>query len=390
MPASQLFPSSDARLDRSLVPAASRRVDEDARPIAPNLTGGGATSEPTVLACGQERRGERSCHICTVIRLEPLPELRYLAIVDRKVGRTSSTGGDGVRTASLPAIGKRPLVEAVPAIPSELIGVGLPRLQLRDVPPGGSATPERHEVHEGAANATAGIAAGKQPDEPPVQRKASQTGKREAAVQRVPAAPGAGSNASVADPKSGINKAGFIDHGDGANIRTGPAESGGKTVRDQPLPPATRIFVSGTHPDAPQWWYVTAYLDKTMVRGYVQDFRVTTDLPEPTAKLHQVVSGDTAEKLAAQEYASSVRDGHDLRYYETRQDDQRAGTGRYTHPHGVQDPDTGLEWQGSCDGRPELDRELARRETGREREWCDVRDSHDEQAIWCWALEKIG
>ena len=27
-------------------------------------------------------------------------------------------------------------------------------------------------------------------------------------------------------------------------------------------------------------------------------------------------SGDTVEKLAVQEYGSSVRDGHDLRYYE--------------------------------------------------------------------------
>ena len=77
-----------------------------------------------------------------------------------------------------------------------------------------------------------------------------------------------------------------------------------------------RQCVSGTHPDAPQWWYITAYLDHSMVRGYVQDVRVTTDLPEPTAKLHQVVSGDTAEQLAAKEYGSAVRDGHDLRYYE--------------------------------------------------------------------------
>ncbi|MEN9620820.1 MAG: hypothetical protein RL499_1013, partial [Actinomycetota bacterium] len=53
-----------------------------------------------------------------------------------------------------------------------------------------------------------------------------------------------------------------------------------------------------------------------IVRGYVQHFRVTTDLPEPTAKLYQVQSGDTAERLAVQEFKSAVRDGHDLRYYE--------------------------------------------------------------------------
>jgi len=143
---------------------------------------------------------------------------------------------------------------------------------------------------------------------------------------------------SVTAPKSGINKTGFIDNSDGANLRTGPAELGGQKVRDLPLPPGSRVFVSGTHPDASHWWYVTAYLDDTMVRGYVQDFRVTTELPEPTAKLHQVVSGDTAEQLAAQEYGSSVRDGHDLRYYENvllyvNQQQRRAGiTGTYQDP----------------------------------------------------------
>jgi hypothetical protein len=101
-----------------------------------------------------------------------------------------------------------------------------------------------------------------------------------------PIAAAGGAGPAVTPPTGGINKSGFIDNSDGANIRTGPAEAGGQTVRNQPLPPATRVFVSGTHPHAPAWWYVTAYLDKTMVRGYVQDFRVTTDLPEPTAKLH--------------------------------------------------------------------------------------------------------
>jgi hypothetical protein len=75
-----------------------------------------------------------------------------------------------------------------------------------------------------------------------------------------------------------------------------------------------------------------------MVRGYVQDFRVTTDLPEPTSKLHQVVAGDTAEQLAVKEYGSSVRDGHDLRYYENvllyvnRQQGRAGITGSYQDP----------------------------------------------------------
>jgi hypothetical protein len=159
-------------------------------------------------------------------------------------------------------------------------------------------------------------------------------------VQRKPAATSAGLSGGdgIAPPTGGIDKSGFIDNSDGANIRTGPAESGGQKVRDQSLPPATRVFVSGAHPDAPGWWYVTAYLGGTMVRGYVQDFRVTTELPEPTAKLHQVIGGDTAEQLAAQEYGSAVRDGHDLRYYENvllyvNQQQGRAGiTGTYQDP----------------------------------------------------------
>ena len=120
----------------------------------------------------------------------------------------------------------------------------------------------------------------------------------------------------ITAPAGGINQPGFIDTSDGANLRTGPAELGGSTVIDTPLLPATRVFVSGTHPTAPQWWYVTAFLTDRIVRGYVQQFRVNTELPEPLAKLHQVKPGDTAEKLAVQEFSASVRDGHDLRYYE--------------------------------------------------------------------------
>ncbi|HEY0192103.1 MAG TPA: hypothetical protein VGC42_13375, partial [Kofleriaceae bacterium] len=120
----------------------------------------------------------------------------------------------------------------------------------------------------------------------------------------------------IAAPAGGVHLPGFIDTSDGANLRTGPAEAGGIAVLDEPLPPATRVFVSGTHPNARQWWYVTAFLPDKIVRGYVQQPRVNVDLPEPLAKLHQVKSGDTVEKLAVQEYSSSVRDGHDLRYYE--------------------------------------------------------------------------
>src|SRR5262245_47105544 len=130
-----------------------------------------------------------------------------------------------------------------------------------------------------------------------VEDAVTRTTQAAPVVQRTPdPTPSAvGANREEALPKGGIDKPGFIDNTEGANIRSGPAEAGGRKVRDLPLPPATRVFVSGTHPDAPAWWYVTAFIDDTMVRGYVQGDRVTVNLPEPTAKLHQVVSGDTAE-----------------------------------------------------------------------------------------------
>lgn len=69
-------------------------------------------------------------------------------------------------------------------------------------------------------------------------------------------------------------------------------------------------------PNRPSGLYVNAYFSDRIVRGYVQKFRITTDLSEPGAKLYQLKKGDTVEKLARREFASGVRDGHDLRYYE--------------------------------------------------------------------------
>jgi hypothetical protein len=187
-------------------------------------------------------------------------------------GPSSLEGRDSDRAASQEAVGKRSRIEALPP----------------------------HESHGGT----------------PVQRQASGMAPHATVEQQMPAASSASSGHGIRPPKGGIDKVGFIDQSDGANIRTGPAESGGKTLRDQPLPPATRVFVNGMHPDAPQWWYVTAYLNNAMVRGYVQDFRVNTDLPEPLAELHQVASGETAEQLAKQKFGGAVTEGHDLRYYE--------------------------------------------------------------------------
>jgi hypothetical protein len=165
------------------------------------------------------------------------------------------------------------------------------------------ALPALDAAHRGdAALQESGLAA--------VQQSAASPAAAPAAS---PAAPGL---TSIDPPQPGVNKPGFIDNDDGSNIRTGPAELQGVALTPQPLPPATRVFVSGTHPQTSDWWYVTAFLPGTIVRGYVQHFRVNTDLPEPTAKLYQLRDGDKAERLAVQEFSAAVRDGHDLRYYE--------------------------------------------------------------------------
>jgi hypothetical protein len=152
----------------------------------------------------------------------------------------------------------------------------------------------------------------------------SPTFSTSAVVQRSPAhaaptphgAPAGRPAHEVVPPQAGINKSGFIDNSKGAPIYNKPAELGGDLVVDAPLPPAGRVFVSGSHPARSSWWYVTAYLEQTMVRGYVEDFRVNTELPEPRAELRQLNGGETAEGLAKEKFHDAVTDGHDLRYYE--------------------------------------------------------------------------
>lgn len=124
--------------------------------------------------------------------------------------------------------------------------------------------------------------------------------------------------ALVDQPVLGDTKPGFIDSDDGANIRNRPAElNGSEKLTSTPLPPTTRVIVGGTHRDTDQWLYVTALLPGGgLIRGYIQKFRIAIDLPEPTARLYEVEPGDTAERLAVRMYASAIRDGHDLRYYE--------------------------------------------------------------------------
>jgi hypothetical protein len=174
-----------------------------------------------------------------------------------------------------------------------------------------------------------------------VQRKgeaAAPLGGQHEAVQRSPAAIGAGGGPAVTHPVAGIDKTGFIDRKDGANLHTDPVGSADALVRDKPLPPATRVFVSGTHPRGADWWYVTAFLPDAVVRGYVQGFRVNTRLPEPLAELHLVADDETAEGLAKKQFSGAVSDGHDLRYYEN----VLLYTNQDRHPPGVrgtyQDP----------------------------------------------------
>lgn len=194
-----------------------------------------------------------------------------------KAGRGTTEHGTRDLAAAQPAVGKRTLIEAVPTPALGVAGV------------------QRKGEAEGP------VEGGRQ---------------HEAAVQRSPATIGATTGAAVTPPTAGIDKTGFIDRKDGANLHTDPVGSADVLVRDKPLPPATRVFVSGTHPRGADWWYVTAFLPEAMVRGYVQGFRVDTRLPEPLAELHLVADGETAEGLAKQKFSGAVSDGHDLRYYE--------------------------------------------------------------------------
>ncbi|SEM36895.1 A nuclease family of the HNH/ENDO VII superfamily with conserved AHH [Stigmatella aurantiaca] len=110
---------------------------------------------------------------------------------------------------------------------------------------------------------------------------------------------------------------GFIDHKEGANIRTSPAEQpGSQCLTTRPLPPGTRVFLTGPHPQSPEWLHVTAFTQGTLLQGYVQGFRITTALPEPAATLYCVQPGDRLEPLAARIYHQAIEPGRDLRFYE--------------------------------------------------------------------------
>ena len=88
-------------------------------------------------------------------------------------------------------------------------------------------------------------------------------------------------------------------------------------VRDAPLPPAARVFASGTHPRLKHWWYVTAFLDGTMLRGLRRGLpRQRATYPSRSPSSASSIGGETPEGLAKEKFGGAVRDGHDLRYYE--------------------------------------------------------------------------
>jgi hypothetical protein len=240
-----------------------------------------------------------------------------VSIRERKgdgISSSTADGASGFRTAAAPgkrtlvestfsqspaeaggpelAPGKHKLVESLPVAP---ISGGLPHET-----DAGSSMVGQHGGAVASSHRGAKVGA-------PVQHAPARGGP--SAARREPAD-------HVEPPAPGINKPGFIDNSKGAPIYNTPAEAGGELVRDPPLPPAARVFVSGTHPRLKHWWYVTSFGDGTMVRGYVEDFRVNVALPEPFARLLQLNGGEKPEKLARENFSEAVRDGHDLRYYE--------------------------------------------------------------------------
>ena len=101
--------------------------------------------------------------------------------------------------------------------------------------------------------------------------------------------------AALAKPRLPL-QIGFISHRDGGNIRNLPAEQpGSRCLTPKPLPPGTRLIVLGSGAPLPEWVHVAAVWEGHIVRGYIQGFRVTTDLPEPAATLYRVKPHDTLE-----------------------------------------------------------------------------------------------
>jgi hypothetical protein len=101
-----------------------------------------------------------------------------------------------------------------------------------------------------------GPAIGKQPMIQPASTTSAPLATATPKTTRQATSPSAGvptAQLQVASPQAGIDKSGFVDNSAGAPLYNKPAEVGGALVRDAPLPPAARVFVSGTAAYHPRW-----------------------------------------------------------------------------------------------------------------------------------------
>jgi len=126
----------------------------------------------------------------------------------------------------------------------------------------------------------------------------------------------------MAQPSRHRPQTGFIDTPRASRLHR-PPEAGGDLVRDAPLSPASRVFASGRS-EAQGWWYVTAFVEGTMLRGYVEAHRSMLTCRAlrraPAARGRRDPRG-----LAKEKYGKEVPTGHDLRYYENVLLDVTAG-----------------------------------------------------------------
>jgi len=118
-----------------------------------------------------------------------------------------------------------------------------------------------------------------------------------------------GASSTTASPVLTVGKLGVIKQADGANVHISPDPRSG-LVAPQPVALGTRVGVISQTADG--WSRISLSSGKS---GYVQTTRVTTDLPDPGARLIRVTGGQTAIGVAERYYQGLVKPGQDLRYY---------------------------------------------------------------------------
>jgi hypothetical protein len=107
-----------------------------------------------------------------------------------------------------------------------------------------------------------------------------------------------------------IQKLGIVYKDEGVNLRDHPLPGDRSRVVQQ-LPFNTKLFVDKELPGG--WYFVTLTNGEY---GYVTASQVKTNLPEPSAKLHKIKSGESAIGIAEQYYKANAQSwGEDLRFY---------------------------------------------------------------------------